>query len=233
MSIFIHYYSTFNYIFKVLPTVLLPLTLFIGIIFADNFALLLTLGSGLTHLLNYLCKNYIFKLFCYLTNTSCERPENARNCEAFEFNDKLSITSGMPSGHAQTIGFVVGFIIIHIYRNMNNLSLNRKKISYFLLIVSMIYMDFTRTYIFGCHTVPQVIVANVIAILTAGLYYKLVERFLIKRSHKISPLLLIPLTEDKDDEVLSEGRAKRQVIDDQLSLVESDDSDNNLVVEIL
>ncbi len=197
MTIIAYCYNNFNNIFKVLPPTLLIFIFIFGLLFNNYVSLFLTIGYIFTNLFNYLCKNYIFKLFCYITNTSCARPDNAKNCGSFDFDDNLSgivpepTTSGMPSGHAQTIAFVAMFLIIHIFKNVNYLSPRRKKLSYFLLIFFIVYMDFTRTYVFGCHTVLQVIVGNLISIFIAFFYYKLVEPYILKSLENVYSVPLI------------------------------------------
>ena len=106
------------------------------------------------------------------------RPKGASSCSTFlTFNDKLSKTFGMPSGHSQMAWLFASYFIFQIWdpldyddqinnkRFNDNYSNNNKEIVKIIqtvcLILFAVLMSFTRVYVEKCHTLQQVVVGAI------------------------------------------------------------------------
>lgn len=103
------------------------------------------------------------------------RPKGASSCSTFlTFDNKLSKSFGMPSGHSQMGWLFASYFIFQIwdplnYENeINNTRFNDdyskgnkeiiKIIQTILLVLFGITMSYTRVYVEKCHTLQQVVV---------------------------------------------------------------------------
>ena len=108
------------------------------------------------------------------------RPVGASSCSTFlTFDNKLSNSFGMPSGHTQMAWIFTSFFIfktLEVFKNKNNSNDENKKDEVFynkynatnktiikiiqitLLLLFGIFMAYSRVVIEKCHTVQQVIV---------------------------------------------------------------------------
>jgi membrane-associated phospholipid phosphatase len=95
----------------------------------------------------------------------------------------------MPSGHSQIIWTVGIYIICKIFdkwKNKNNDEINLEYLEYLyylnyldyiwliivcFIILSMVYVSYSRVYIEECHTLQQVIVGSVLGIISGFIIY--------------------------------------------------------------
>ena len=115
------------------------------------------------------------------------RPQGASSCSTFlTFDDKLSKTFGMPSGHSQMAWVFVSYFIFQIWdplyyretKEQDNLRFNNdydentinaiKIVQTIVLILFAVFMSYSRVYIEKCHTFQQVFIG---AIFGTGIGY--------------------------------------------------------------
>ena len=128
--------------------------------------------------LNHILKN-LFKIIYNLFNIKeipilgrGIRPNGATNCGSFLFYpDKPATSYGMPSGHSQSIWFLVTYLILIIKDKKINLFERRinKKYNEVIKYVSIIgllslgtLVSYSRVEIEGCHTTEQVILGGLV-----------------------------------------------------------------------
>ena len=154
---------------------------FLGLNFANklNFdSLYLFTTYILCVFLNNILKN-LFKIIYNLFNVKeipilgqGIRPNGATNCGSFLFYpDKPATSYGMPSGHSQSIWFLVTYLILIIKDKKINLFERRinKKYNEVIKYVSIIgllslgtLVSYSRVEIEGCHTIEQVILGGLL-----------------------------------------------------------------------
>lgn len=143
---------------------------------------------------------YVYFLITYILNNivnhiiktilKIPRPKGAKNCSSvITKNDILSKTYGMPSGHSQIIGFIIGFWIFYIIDKYNQYSL-KNKIGFLIILLLLIYICISRILI-GCHTINQVIVGYIIGLLFGISCYKIYQLYDNKLISKIKYSLVI------------------------------------------
>jgi membrane-associated phospholipid phosphatase len=141
------------------------------------------------------CSNFIFKdliikpIYKLLNKTSLpilgigSRPSKAESCALIL--DGITATSfGMPSGHSQIAWSVATYIL---YKIINNWYKNKKEnkiitvfgyiwliLSCIIVLMSAIYISYSRVYIEGCHTIQQVTVGGILGVICGFLvaYYE-------------------------------------------------------------
>jgi len=168
------------------------------------FYVLLFLTGSLT---NFTLKN-IFKLIYNKSNVKTlplfgigQRPKGASSCSAYlTFDNKLSKSFGMPSGHSQMAWIFSSFFIFKILRifkknkdsendendeNENKYNKNNpfyqnsdtatksiiKIFQILLLLTFAIFMSYSRVAIEKCHTVQQVVVGGIVGIIIGLIGY--------------------------------------------------------------
>lgn len=99
------------------------------------------------------------------------RPPGATSCGTY-INGKLSTSFGMPSGHSQIAWTIGTYLICRLINKMvddNYITTSNKILLYIwncisisIIILSMIYISYSRVYIEGCHTIQQVIAGSII-----------------------------------------------------------------------
>lgn len=143
---------------------------------------------GLGSIMNFICIG-VLKLICgsLLKDYSfIYRPEGAIQCSDF-INcgaTKPSTTIGMPSGHSQSIGFLVGYMVYrNLYLNKENLSIiqriNGNKGSLFicgLLLFTVMYSrlgnNILSADIAGCHTFLQTVIGATLGLIIGFNYHR-------------------------------------------------------------
>lgn len=129
---------------------------------------------------NHVLKN-IFKIIYNLFNVKeipilgrGIRPDGATNCGSFLFYpDKSSTSYGMPSGHSQSIWFLVTYLILSIndkkiklFERRMNKKYNEiiKYTSIIGLLCLGILVSYSRVEIENCHTIEQVTLGGLLGI---------------------------------------------------------------------
>jgi len=134
----------------------------------------------LTSLLNVLFKYIVAKPLYKLSGTntlpilgSGSRPPGATSCGT-HISGKNATSFGMPSGHSQIAWTMGTYLICRLFNKMldNNDTNNttHHKILFYIwncisigiILVSMIYISYSRVYIEGCHTIQQVIIGGML-----------------------------------------------------------------------
>ena len=127
---------------------------------------------------NHILKN-LFKIIYNLFNVKeipilgrGIRPDGATNCGSFLFYpDKPATIYGMPSGHSQSIWFLVTYLILIIKDKKINLfekRINKKynEVIKYTSICGLFFLgllvSYSRVEIEGCHTKEQVILGGLI-----------------------------------------------------------------------
>ena len=133
-----------------------------SVIFLNKFTTLLLLGLILNLGMNVVLKKFFQQ----------DRPSGAKNCEALPDCDDKHPTKGdgMPSGHSQTLGFLVSALGLWL------LTYGVKNTRYFsilMLVILKIAVMIARVYM-GCHTVAQVAVGSYIGIVMGAVWFYLV-----------------------------------------------------------
>jgi len=139
---------------------------------------------------NHIFKNLFSKPLYNLLNTKSlpllgigDRPPNARGCSHILTN-KLSTSYGMPSGHSQITWTICSYLLFKIINNWYTIKNNNKInktinifeyiwiiLSCILLLITSIYISYSRVYIEGCHTIQQVTVGGILGIISGFLIY--------------------------------------------------------------
>ena len=173
---------------RISPMMIIFIPFIIGGLSQDTIWLLMGVGS----IINFGC-NGIFKLISksLLKNYSfIYRPDGAIQCSDYL---KCGATEpatrlGMPSGHSQAIGFVVGFIIYRkLYRNQSNKTLIERVKGNKSTVVTCILLLFIIMYsrlgnnlfsadIVGCHTPLQTVVGATLGFMIGFNYHKLIDK---------------------------------------------------------
>lgn len=133
-----------------------------SIIFMNKFTTLLLVGLTLNLAVNVLLKK------CF----NQDRPPGAKNCDAIPTCDKHQADKGqgMPSGHSQTLGFLVGSLSLWLLKYGSK---NTKFLSVLILVALKLAVMIARVYS-GCHTVSQVTVGSVIGLTLGCAWFYLV-----------------------------------------------------------
>jgi membrane-associated phospholipid phosphatase len=148
--------------------------------------------------INWIIKHWIFKPIYTFFKTETlpilgigkRPPECAMNCNCNYILDNIVLSQfGMPSGHSQIIWTVGIYIICKIFdkwKNKNNDEINLEYLEYLyylnyldyiwliivcFIILSMVYVSYSRVYIEECHTLQQVIVGSVLGIISGFIIY--------------------------------------------------------------
>jgi len=157
---------------------------FLGLNFANNLnfdSLYLFITYIICVFLNHILKN-LFKIIYNLFNVKeipilgrGIRPDGATNCGTFLFYpDKPATSYGMPSGHSQSIWFLVTYLILIIKDKKINLfekRINKKynEVIKYTSICGLLFLgllvSYSRVEIEGCHTKEQVILGGLFGII--------------------------------------------------------------------
>ena len=182
MNIFQNQFSFLNTIYRSVP---LTLPIIICIIYYNTKSRhILYLFIG-TLLINFLYIPFIKKILSYLGNYLSniygtidipiigrfKRPEGATNCGVIYISENnYSSTSGMPSGHCILTAFT-SIYLYHYITNKYNMNYNNSVILFILLMITTIYMAYTRI-LFNCHTFQQTVIGTLMGIILGHYYYK-------------------------------------------------------------
>lgn len=127
----------------------------------------LFLNCRLNNIFKYVLCKPIFGdyIFGYLG----KRPKNAKFCGYFiNYNEDLSKSYGMPSGHSQSTCFFLSYLICKTVEGDNSLLYKFFTILLFTFIsLSVMY---SRIH-FNCHTLLQVIIGGLVGFILGKLYY--------------------------------------------------------------
>jgi len=127
------------------------------------------IGFGVNNLSNHFIKNYIFKPI--IKNKKIPilgigtRPKGAKSCGIIA-DGKKSTSYGMPSGHAQTIGF---FLADRLFGNYTMLYKIVISIVCIILITSRVRLN--------CHTPQQVILGTLFGFVAFKVYLTISSMF--------------------------------------------------------
>ena len=130
--------------------------------------------------INWILKHLIVKPIYNLLKTEKipllgigKRPNGATSC-GLTLDGIPSFSYGMPSGHSQLIWSAGSYIICRIIDNWINNSKNNISITVLgyiwlvlscsIVLITMIYVSYSRVYIEGCHTTQQVVVGGILGI---------------------------------------------------------------------
>ena len=130
-------------------------SLFGGIILNKPIGLVFLVVVIIGNLINRIMKSIIRQ----------PRPKGAKNCKLYvTCTDIIAKSYGMPSGHSQSMGVILGFWLCYIWYDklikddkkdkQSNVS---KYIGTLLLTATCLWVPYTRIVI-GCHSVIQVII---------------------------------------------------------------------------
>ena len=139
---------------------------------------------------NFSIKHYLIKPIYKLFNVKSlpllgigERPLNATSC-AFILDNTIATSFGMPSGHSQIAWTACSYLLLKIINNWYTIyNKNKEKqtttiiqyiwliVSCIIVLVTSIYISYSRVYIEGCHTIQQVTVGGLIGIVSGFLIY--------------------------------------------------------------
>ena len=188
MSLINYSFSSFIEILRMTPMLVLFIPLIISIVFQEKIWFLFFIGYVLNIISNGYFKDFSKK---YLSNyPSTFRPKNAIQCGDFiRCGATKSYTNiGMPSGHSQSIGFLVGFILYRkLYKNNKNKNIleiiKKNKLVFIANIVLLCTVMYSRlgnnilsADINGCHTLLQTIIGALIGLFFGFQYHKLVDK---------------------------------------------------------
>lgn len=151
-------------------------------LFTNNKNLLYLFITGLISECSVpILKEVIFKMLCNCYKKdyfplfgNCKRPSGAKGCDSCLNSDKLSTSYGMPSGHAQIMGCITGYIYFYLKYKTELKYKNKKKYNLLigLLFMLNIYMGYTRVYVTKCHTIGHVILGGLIGLSISYLCFK-------------------------------------------------------------
>jgi len=109
-----------------------------------------------------------------------KRPKGATSCQNI-LDENHYFSYGMPSGHSQLIWTFGTYIICKIIENCINTSKHNNPptilgyiwlvLSCCIVLISMIYVSYSRVYIEGCHTIQQVVVGGLLGITTGFIVF--------------------------------------------------------------
>lgn len=175
---------------RVSPVLLILITLLNCIVNPGYHSVYLFVVMSVSSQLNWTIKHLIAKPIYNLLKTDSlpilgigKRPKGANSCQ-FILDNTASFSYGMPSGHSQLIWTMGTYIICKIINNWIN-SNNYSKldstitileyiwlaVSCCIVLLSMLYVSYSRVYIEGCHTIQQVVVGGILGIATGFVVY--------------------------------------------------------------
>ena len=141
--------------------------------------------------INWIIKNLIVKPFYSLLKVKSlpilgigERPVGAKSCRLIldNIDDK---SYGMPSGHSQMIWTIGTYLIFKTIDNWiiktktdHNMTIQLTVFDYMwiiliciVILLTMIFVSYSRVYIEGCHTIQQVIVGGILGSTSGFIIY--------------------------------------------------------------
>ena len=185
----------YNYIIKIIielcrisPMMIIFIPFIISGLTQNYTALILGVGSIFNFILNGVFKKIVsisLKEFTFIY-----RPNGAIQCSDYLKcgATEPSTMLGMPSGHSQAIGFLVGFIIYRkLYKNQDNKTLMKRINDNKITVITCILLLFVVMYSrlgnnilsadkSGCHTPLQTIVGATIGFLIGFYYHKIINK---------------------------------------------------------
>jgi hypothetical protein len=149
--------------FRILPVLITFCAFLFAIILKSKFLWFMTAGIIINGILWFIIGHITLKYYPELA----KRPQTS-HCYYIERN-KQALSSGLPSGHCQTMAFVSTWIILYfiIYHIKLHISIPISM----LLIFSTWFMMYTRAGYFKCHTWFQAIFGSIIGIIMALLLW--------------------------------------------------------------
>ncbi len=142
---------------------------------------------------NWIIKHFIVKPLYKLLKVKSlpilgigERPKGATSC-GFILDNIESTSYGMPSGHSQMIWTLGTYLICKLIDNWINKNKNKNEYNmttqltvfgymwiilvFAVILLTMIFVSYSRVYIEGCHTIQQVTVGGIIGAVTGFIIY--------------------------------------------------------------
>ena len=132
------------------PNFFLFSSIFIAIIINQKIGYYYIILEIISHIVNYIIKNIIKQ----------KRPDGAKGCHDYVTCNEKTDTYGMPSGHAQSMGIILSFWLLYIWRYNKQ---NTKYIGSLFIIISSFSVIYSRV-LFKCHTELQVIIGFIIGL---------------------------------------------------------------------
>tara|TARA_Y100001970_G_scaffold288329_1_gene415311 strand:- start:1455 stop:2438 length:984 start_codon:yes stop_codon:yes gene_type:complete len=155
--------NNFSTIFPYVETIF-PIIL--SLIFLDPRGALFSAGAILNVVINI-----ILKIMIKQSRPAVSEDFN-RFCDTFPSEDiPKSIDYGMPSGHGQSVGFLLGFMMMKMY---NDGTFDVVPIVTLVTILSIVCWSRVNK---KCHTIMQVSIGAIIGTLFGVGYYKLISKF--------------------------------------------------------
>ena len=147
--------------------------LVLGYIFLhNNFYLKILLVLTASGLSNHILKEKVFKPLMGNENFPIigigKRPHGASNCGLF-YNNNLSKSYGMPSGHTQYASALSTILSLKLYYSNYN---NNVKVFGLLGFILLVCLVAHSRIMLRCHTLQQTIVGGIIGIFIGYISYK-------------------------------------------------------------
>lgn len=160
-------------LFRIFPIVLIIICIIDSVLYKSPYSFWLLVGL----ILNGLLWLVLTKIFAINWPMLAERP-NRYNCSYLEQN-KPMLYGGFPSGHCQSMGFFVGWVILIIW-SINKNHMNIYFIIYFTLIIIVLsylsyIMMYSRTIYYKCHTWSQAIFGTLIGLITSLIMWNILH----------------------------------------------------------
>ena len=147
-------------IFRTFPMILMIISFMDFLLYKSLYSLWLCIGLLLNGLIWEISTKYIS-----LKWPSLEDRPNRYHCAYYESDEPIT-SSGLPSGHCQSMAFFVMWVILIIWYNQGEININI--IISIIIGVYLIYMMmYSRVMYYRCHTWLQAIIGSFIGILTA------------------------------------------------------------------
>ena len=168
------YIEFFNELLRMSPCIYFIISIILGLILQNSNLLFFAIGLFINEKLNTILKTFFFSFKSLRHITS--RPIGAIQCSCL-YNAKATIPStymGMPSGHCQAGGFVLGFWWNHIKSSNDNIILQNGKLwavlLFLCLIVSRLENNILSADMNGCHTILQTFVGSIVGLFLGYLW---------------------------------------------------------------
>lgn len=157
--------------FRFIPILIMVFVFMSFVLFKSKY----WLYAGIGLIFNGILWLILTNITHYYLPQFAKRP-NIVHCGYIE-NGKSIDFSGMPSGHAQTIGFISIWVILYMMFGKDYININTHPILAIIIIMISIYsiigMIHSRAYYYKCHTVLQASVGSLIGMISALLLWQI------------------------------------------------------------
>ena len=108
-----------------------------------------------------------------------------RNYMGYAEPHKLYVSNahvyGMPSGHAQSVGYALGFLYFTKRKQLNTLPITSTLVIVFLVEIFICAVTMYQRWESKAHTVAQITLGLLIGLVISGVVYTATHRFLVKQ----------------------------------------------------